>query len=430
LITTTIDNVYVNRWISDQKTVYTILNMRPEGLNNKLFRVEKKDGEHFVSLRNHKNLEPVSENGVNYITAEAPGWSSSYTGTRLEGSVDCIAQLPIMLNSKLTGDSIKITNPGNGTILLWKGAPDYNTQKFELKFRGDTTFRIKNLIGYYEGRLVVQYLEKNRLKDEDILELKGGMPWLTTRVNRTKPEFSLPNDMVLIPKNTISCTLTTSEDFIPYPDINVPLTMSADSFLIDKYPVTNMQFHDFLVNSGFRPSDTVNFLHHWENGIFKQGQEQYPVVNISYEDALAYAKWSGKRLPTQAEWQIAAQGTDGRKWPWGNEFHGTWCNNAFDRSTPVDAFSKGASPFGAMDLVGNVWQMTNDVYFNGTYYFLIIRGGSFYHPDSSWWYIQGGPQELDRTQIMLLVSPGFDRSATVGFRCVKDIDPRTYRTKK
>jgi formylglycine-generating enzyme required for sulfatase activity len=235
--------------------------------------------------------------------------------------------------------------------------------------------------------------------------------------------------MVLIPGAKITYTLTTGEDFIPYPDINIPVTSDIDSFLIDKYPVTNAQFYDFISATGYRPADTTNFLKHWQSGMYKQGQEKYPVVYVSYEDIAAYAKWASKRLPTQAEWQLAAQGTDGRKWPWGNEFHGTWCNNSFDRPTPVDAFSKGASPYGAMDLVGNVWQVTNDMYFNGTNYFLIIRGGCFYRPDSSWWYIQGGPQSLDRTQIMLLVSPGFDRSETVGFRCVKDIDPKKLSTR-
>ncbi|HBZ22317.1 MAG TPA: hypothetical protein DEO60_14385, partial [Bacteroidales bacterium] len=79
---------------------------------------------------------------------------------------------------------------------------------------------------------------------------------------------------------------------------------------------------------------------------------------------------------------------------------------------------------------GNVWQMTNDQYFNGSYYFNVIRGGSYYKPDSSWWYIQGGPQPLDKTQIMLMVSQGYDRNATVGFRCVKDIDGRNFRGKR
>ena len=164
--------------------------------------------------------------------------------------------------------------------------------------------------------------------------------------------------------------------------------------------------------------------------MYKQGQDNYPVVYISYEDAKAYAKWAEKRLPTEAEWQLAAQGTDKRKWPWGNEFHATNCNNAFDRPTPVDAFLKGQSQHGVMDMVGNVWQMTGDMYFNSMSYFIVIRGGSYYRPDSSLWYIQGGPQPLDKTQIMLLVSPGFDRSETVGFRCVKDIDRGNFKWKK
>jgi len=164
--------------------------------------------------------------------------------------------------------------------------------------------------------------------------------------------------------------------------------------------------------------------------MYKQGQDKYPVVYLSIEDMKAYAAWAGKRLPTESEWQLAAQGTDKRLWPWGNEFHGTNCNNAFGRPTPVDAFSKGQSASGAMDMVGNVWQMTNDMYFNGTNYFAVIRGGSYYNPDSSWWYIKGGPQSLDKTQIMLLVSPGYDRSSTVGFRCVRDVDSQNFRSKK
>jgi formylglycine-generating enzyme required for sulfatase activity len=425
----TTDNVYVNRWRSGDKTIYTVLNMKAEGLRKPLFAVVKEEGRHYVSLWKHENILPVSVNDTLYIPAEADGWDPAFNGTRLEGSVDCIASFPELVKASVAGDSLKVTMPGSGQLLLWKGDPSVKTQRFELKFKGDTTFRLKNLIGYHEGKLVLQYLENNRLRDEKIVELKGGYPWLVSRLTRTTSVESIPSDMVLVPKSKITYTLTSREDFMPYPDLNKPVTSAVDSFLIDRYPVTNAQFLEFLTASGYRPADTTGFLRHWENGAIKQGQEKYPVVYLAPEDMQAYAKWAGKRLPSQAEWQLAAQGTDGRTWPWGNEFHGTWCNNSFERATPVDAFPKGASPWGAMDMVGNVWQMTNDQYFNGTNYFMIIRGGSFYRPESSWWYIQGGPQPLDRTQIMLMVSPGFDRAATVGFRCAKDIVPGSIQVK-
>jgi iron(II)-dependent oxidoreductase len=430
LIGTTIDNVFVNKWESGDKTVFTVLNMRPEGVHEKLFKVEKSEGKHFVSLWSHENLDVLDENGSSYIAVNAEGWAGSLSGTRLEGSVDCIAQLPDLIRAEIKGDSLVIHKPDSGNIIIWKGNPSYQTFHIELKFKGDTIIRIGNALGYYEGKIVLQYLEKNRLKDENIQFMKGGKPWIISRVSRTDKTPSVPSEMVLVPKATITYTLTTNEDFIPYPGINSPVTAKVDSFLIDKYPVSNLQFYEFISASGYRPADTANYLKHWQSGIYKQGQEKYPVVYVSYEDISAYAKWAAKRLPTEAEWQLAAQGTDGRKWPWGNEFHGTWCNNGFDRPTPVDAFSKGESPNGVMDLVGNVWQITNDMYFNGINYFLIIRGGSFYHPESSSWYIQGGPQSLDRTQIMLMVSPGFDRCETVGFRCVKDINPGVLKIKR
>jgi formylglycine-generating enzyme required for sulfatase activity len=227
--------------------------------------------------------------------------------------------------------------------------------------------------------------------------------------------------MVHIPAATIKFTLKSNDDFIVIPSAGKERTAEIRSFLIDKYPVTNEEFARFLRESRYIPEDTANYLQHWDNGIPVSGQERSPVVNVSIEDAKAYAVWAGKRLPTEAEWQLAAQGTDGRQWPWGSEFHATKCNNGFGRPTPVDAFPKGESPYGVADLVGNVWQMTGDVYCNGAYYFNIIRGGSYFKPESSWWYIQGGPQQLDMTQIQLMVSPGYDRSSTVGFRCVKDL---------
>ena len=428
LIETTLDDVFVNRWKSGDKAIFTVLNMRPEGVNGKLFKVEKQAGRHYVSLWNHENLEAAADYGDPYIHASCEGWSQNLSGTRHEGSVECIAEFPELIKSKLTGDSLSISKPEKGILIVWKGNPSYRTTYKEFSFLNDTTLSIKDLFGYYEGKVVVQLLENGCLKDETIHFLRGGRPWLISKVKTTTPAVEIPDDMVLVPGAIFNFNVTAGDNFIPYPEINGN-TVNIDSFLIDRYPVTNSQYYDFMQKSRYWPADTARFLKHWQGGTFRQGQDKYPVIYVSYEDIMAYVKWAEKRLPTEAEWQLAAQGLDKRIWPWGNELHGTFCNNSFNKPTPVDAFSKGLSPYGAIDMVGNVWQMTNDTYFNGSNYFTVIRGGSYYKPDASSWYMQGGPQSLDKTQILLMVSPGFDRSSTVGFRCVKDIDNKAFNDK-
>jgi gamma-glutamyl hercynylcysteine S-oxide synthase len=429
LIATKSDKVYVNSWKSADKKIFTVLNMLHEGFNGGLFEVEKEAGKHWISLWNHENLELLNVNGKYLVPVRAAGWEKSSSGTRKEGSVDCIASFPELIKSKLTGDSIRILGSQLNRLTIWKGTPSYQAIHKEFRILNDTTIRVRDLFGYYEGKIVLQLTDGKILKDENVLEMKGGKPWLISRVVRTSDAAQAPADMALIPGKTFTYSLTANDDFIPYPQTE-GVTVKIDSFLIDRYPVTNAQYYDFVTNTGYRPTDTTRYLRHWDSGMYKQGQEKYPVVYVSFEDMMAYSRWAQKRLPTEAEWQLAAQGEDNRKWPWGDEFHGTYCNNSFNRATPVDAFSKGQSPYGVFDMVGNVWQLTNDMYFNGTNYFSVIRGGSYYKPDSSWWYIQGGPQQLDKTQMLLLVSPGFDRSPTVGFRCVKDLDAKNFKNKR
>jgi formylglycine-generating enzyme required for sulfatase activity len=198
------------------------------------------------------------------------------------------------------------------------------------------------------------------------------------------------------------------------------------SFWIDKYPVTNAEFKSFLDATHYRPADEHNFLKDWKNGSFPQGWEHKPVTWVSQEDARAYAKWAGKRLPHEWEWQYAAQGTDARVYPWGND----WVEDAVpkpdvgrDMAPPSDVAShlKGASPFGVMDLVGNVWQWT-DEYIDEHTRATILRGGSHYQPQGSRWYF---PQayRLSEHGKYLLMAPSLDRSGAIGFRCVVDSEP-------
>ena len=195
------------------------------------------------------------------------------------------------------------------------------------------------------------------------------------------------------------------------------------AFWIDKYPVTNAEFQKFIDATHYHPADDHNFLKDWKNGMYPEGWAQKPVTWVSLEDARAYAQWAGKRLPHEWEWQYAAQGLDGRVYPWGND----WMDDAVPNpdngremasASDVGTHPKGASSFGVMDLIGNVWQWT-DEYFDEHTRAAIVRGGSHYQPQGSKWYF---PQayKLSQHSKYLLMAPSLDRSGAIGFRCVKD----------
>ena len=422
LVSSGADRVYVNSWKAGEKHVFTVLNMDHRGYSGPLFSPGDTAGKHLVSLWRHEELDPSVVNGTLMAPVQTPGWSQSFNGTRRESSVDCIALLPKIITAEFRGNRIRITSPVSGTLLISSGAPGYSNPSVEISSPADTLLSADALLGIAGDRIVIELTDEDGiLLDERIVQPGQNHSWLVSETVRTPVVSEIPAEMVLVPSATIRYTLKSADEFVPYPGAGKETISSPDSFLIDRYPVTNEEYLRFIRAARYIPSDTSNYLRHWEAGLPVSGQERYPVVWISLEDARAYARWAGKRLPTETEWQLAAQGTDGREWPWGNEFHATKCNNGFGRPTPVDAFPKGESPYGVADLVGNVWQMTDDVYSNGAYYFNIIRGGSWFRPESSWWYVRGGPQPLTMTQIQLLVSPGYDRSATVGFRCVIDL---------
>ena len=420
LIDTRLNKVYINRWIDGEKIIYTVYGNNPAGTNEPVIEVIPDEKYHYVSIWHNEEITAERTGSDWKIHVRTDPYLATFSGTRREGTIDCIGRFPVMLHTLISGDSLRISSVKGGLIKIWKGDPTYQAEYKEFIFRSDTAMRISDMFQDYEGKIVIQLLENGQLSDENIVRKTGGRPWLASRTIRTETDGRIPKEMVLIPGTSYLFKVSGNDDFIPYHESGEGRIVKVDTFLIDRYPVTNQEYADFVVATGYYPGDTANYLRHWDAGTFKKGQEKYPVVYISIEDARAYAKWAGKRLPSETEWHLAAQGTDGRKWPWGDEFHGTKCNNAFDRATPVDAFPKGQSPYGVYDMVGNVWQLTNDVYDNGTNYFVVIRGGSHYMPTSSWLYVQGGPQQLDKTQMLLMVSKGFDRNSTVGFRCVRD----------
>jgi gamma-glutamyl hercynylcysteine S-oxide synthase len=298
-------------------------------------------------------------------------------------------------------------------------------------------------------------LATNSAPEQKILDLMSKMKTLTATplasyshewtvvpqrivpIEATKAAADTPEGMVKIPAGDFLFKVTgiEIEGFndngvdVQYPWENSPRRfhehpMQVHSFYIDRYPVTNSQFKKFLDSTHYHPKDDLNFLRDWTNGSYPGGSENKPVIWVSLEDARAYASWAGKRLPHEWEWQYAAQSTDGRLYPWGSQ----WDDSAVpvpDKSRtmrgpdPVDAHPKGASPFGVMDLVGNVWQWTEefvDEHTRGG----ILRGGSYYQPQGSIWYF---PQAYKLTEHgkLLLMSPSMDRSGGVGFRCVSDV---------
>ncbi|MBI3000958.1 MAG: SUMF1/EgtB/PvdO family nonheme iron enzyme [Deltaproteobacteria bacterium] len=147
------------------------------------------------------------------------------------------------------------------------------------------------------------------------------------------------------------------------------------AFTMDKFPVTNAQFAVFLNTVGPVNSKGENLFDvadpdariHKRGGkwVADAGFENHPVVEVSWFGAGDYCAWAGKRLPTEAEWEKAARGTDGRKYPWGKsppDKTRAQFNTEYNQTVPVDGFPKGASPYGLLDVAGNAWEWVSSAY--------------------------------------------------------------------
>lgn len=169
----------------------------------------------------------------------------------------------------------------------------------------------------------------------------------------TADQWSQINSMILIPAGKfIMGTDRSRADSYDRPRHQVNLK----AYQIDKYPVTNAQYALFVAKTGYRPPL------HWLDGRIPEGMKLLPVTMVSWNDAVAYAKWAGKRLPSEAEWEKAARGTDGRRWPWGDKMDTQRLNTYYNvgAASIVTRFENGASPYGVVDMAGNVSEWVAD----------------------------------------------------------------------
>jgi formylglycine-generating enzyme required for sulfatase activity len=295
---------------------------------------------------------------------------------------------------------------------------------------------------------------KGEIKDEPLIEILSRMRILAdvplqsfsskwsalsqkiVPIAATKTPKNIPKNMISIPEGGFDFQVGGIEiegftwdgvDF-QYPWENSPRRnhhhyIEIKPFYIDRYPVTNADYFAFIKATSYHPEDDNNFLRDWRNDRPQKGWENKPVTWVSIEDARAYANWAGKRLPHEWEWQYAAQGSDGRRFPWGND----WCSAVVPKLNTgrylvapddVDAHPEGMSPFGVVDLVGNIWQWTDEFQDEHTRA-ASLRGGCSYQPQTSHWYFPPAYQ-LNQHGKYLLMAPSKDRSGMLGFRCVVD----------
>ena len=180
--------------------------------------------------------------------------------------------------------------------------------------------------------------------------------------------------------------------------------IDVQPFLIDKYEVTNSQF------AHFRPDHQ-----------FREQQEDFPVTNITWEEAAAYAKWAGKQLPTEAEWQLAAGAADGRRYPWGKEKRLPGLQDA-KACRKVGSYRENYSPVGCYDLEGNVWEWTSDNFHDQT---AMATASAI---SSSQKILKGGWREVKRSVVPAAINERMTLDAQqgysfVGFRCVRRLQP-------
>ncbi len=296
----------------------------------------------------------------------------------------------------VNGDRIQI---GNNIVFL------YRAIEAPVVIRGKQR-EIKKEIKYIEGEEVL-LVGGGEIKSSTDEEASKDYEEIEEEDEESNGTEDSEEDMILIPEGEFLM----GTDHIEC-DANPRHSIMVKAFYIDKYPVTNDEYSTFVNKTNYESEDT------WKE-YFTEGKENYPVVAVTYNDAKSYASWKGKRLTTEAEWEKAARGDDGRLYPWGNKWDPSrLCSKDGGSSGEVDSYLKGASPYGVMNMLGTVWEWTSDHYSSYPYKPLPVDSLT------KEVVIRGGDVFTELKEMGLTIRAGIypdEYVDGVGFRCAKDV---------
>ncbi|HUU30011.1 MAG TPA: SUMF1/EgtB/PvdO family nonheme iron enzyme [archaeon] len=315
-----------------------------------------------------------------------------------------------------------------GTHRLEARKKGYETYRetVEIDFRQDSTIRI-NLVPHPGSLLLNSVPTGARIFIDGIFTGKS-TPWRLTHLTAgihvvllSIRDYGVAQDTVeVLPGEDLTLEPELRPGWFDYTPVGMALIprgerfksqgdiVLVDSFYIDIHEVTNRAYAYFVSATGYKPPP------HWLKGAPPDGEEDHPVVNVSYEDAARFAAWCGKRLPTEVEWERAAMGEEFRKYPWGNSFQpgaaNTW-SEGLGRTVPVGSYPSDKNSFGLYDLAGNVSEWV-DSWLDGRKMYRVYRGGSYYVNDTD-------PSMASRDGLYPI-----SKNKYIGFRCARDLKVR------
>jgi len=234
-------------------------------------------------------------------------------------------------------------------------------------------------------------------------------------------------EMILIPAGEFLMGSDPQKDPDTYRNEEPQHSIYLPDYHLSKTPVTNIQYAMFVEQTGHRAP------WYWRGGERPAGKEDHPVTHVSWHDALAYCQWLSEltesyyRLPTEAEWEKGARSTDGRIYPWGDQWDPTRCNTeegGKGETTPVQAYVQGTSPYGLVDMAGNVWEWVQDWY-QGDYYQNSPTDSPTGPPNGNYKTLRGGSWATGWNFARAAARSPYNpesSSSYLGFRCVEVLE--------